>query len=86
MAPDAFFPMVRLDHHHRRVPADKPSYAAFEMLISRIVGFILGGYRVHVWSRDDRGDPEVERVSSLEKLGKEETGTHRTIGGVHGVE
>ena len=83
---DAVGVLVRLDDHHRRVPADEGPDAALDVLVAGEPRLLVDRDRVDV-GRADRGrEADLGLLGALEQLGEEVAGAHLAVDVDHGVE
>ena len=86
VAADALLTVVRLHHHHGRVPPDESAYPPFDVLITGELWLLLEGDRVDVRRRDRSGNTEAGLVGALEQFRKEVAGPNRAVFLRYGIE
>ena len=74
VATDAVGVLVRLDDHHRRVPADEGPDAPLDVLVAGEPRLLLAGDRVDVGGGDGGREADLGLLGALEQLGQQEAG------------
>ena len=83
---DAVGVLVRLDDHHRRVPADERPDPPLDVLVAREPRFLLARDRVHVRGRHGRRERDLCLVGPLHQPGEEVPGTGLAVRVGDGIE